>query len=386
MFRCPACGGQLDPEYDWERLKAAVDRDALARRPADAWRFLELLPLDAEPQDDLPIGGTPLIESPQLARVLGVGRVWLKCDGFSAPSLSFKDRVVAVAVNKAIELGLRTVGCPSTGNLANAVAAHAAYVGLESWILVPVDIEATKVTASAVYHPRLVRVRGTYDEINRLAERAAARFGWGMVNVNLRPFYGEGSKTLAFEIAEALGWRAPTAVVAPMAGGSLLTKVFKGFEELVRLGWVEGLPAMFGAQASGCAPIAAAVLHGQATVTPVRPDTIARSIAIGDPVDGRWAVETMRRSGGWTAIVAEEEIAPAIGELARHTGVFAETAGGVTMSAARSLAGSGRLGPDDEVVLCLTGSGLKTADLVHGVADGAATIDPELGQLEALIR
>lgn len=383
---CPACGAQLDPAYNWNAIARAVDRDALARRPRTLWRYRELLPLDDAPRVSLATGGTPLVDAPALADAIGVGRVWLKLDAFSFPSLSFKDRVVAVAVNKALELGIETVGCPSTGNLANAVAAHAAQAGIESWIFIPHDIEAGKVAGTAVHRPRLVRVCGTYDQINRLTHEAAERFGWGIVNVNLRAYYGEGSKTLAFEIAEERGWRLPTAVVAPMAGGLLVTKLHTGFRELDRLGWVAGArPRVFGAQAAGCAPIAAAVLAGTEAVTPVVPETIAKSIAIGDPVDGPWAVRAIRESGGWAAAVDDDEVIAGIRLLAERAGVFTETAGGVTTSAARRLAAEGRLTPDDEVVLCITGNGFKTIEALEGAFDDAPLIEPDLAALERLV-
>lgn len=385
LVSCPSCGGALDPVYDWDAIRRAVDRDALARRPLTIWRYRELLPLDHAPRVSGTVGWTPLVEAPTLASELGVRRVWLKHDGVSFPSLSFKDRVVAVAVNKALELGITTVGCPSTGNLANAVAAHAAAAGLTSWVFIPHDVEPAKVAATAVYCPRLVRVRATYDEINRLARQAAERFGWGIVNVNLRAYYGEGSKTVAFEIAEQLGWRLPTAVVAPMAGGALVTKLSQGFDEIRRLGWVDGAPPrILGAQPAGCAPIATAVRSGTTDVVPVTPRTVARSLAIGDPVDGRWAAQALLDSGGWAAVVAEADVAGGIRLLAQTTGVFTETAGGVTVSAARQLAREGRLEPDDEVVLALTGNGLKTIDALTGVLPEPPVIDPDLAALERL--
>jgi threonine synthase len=348
------------------------------------WRYRELLPLDDEPRVSTDVGWTPLVEAPRLARALGVGRVWIKNDGFSFPTLSFKDRVVAVAINKAVELGITVVAAPSTGNLANAVASHAARAGLVAWVIIPEDLELGKVVGSAVYAPHLVRVRGTYDDANRLAREAAATLGWGVVNVNLRPYYGEGSKTMAFEIAEQLGWRLPTAVVAPMAGGSLITKLRKGFEELRALGWVSGAPPrMFGVQAAGCAPIARAVLDGSPEITPVQPRTVSRSIAIGDPVDGPWALETIRRSGGWAAAVDDDAMREGIHLLAREEGIFTETAGGVTVSGARQLAAASRLSTSDEAVLCMTGNGLKTIEAL-GDALEAPLIDPTLEALTKL--
>lgn len=385
-IRCPQCGEQLDALYDWTAIRSSVDRDAVTARASTIWRYRELLPLDEHPRVSLEVGMTPLIDAPSLASRLGVGRMWLKCDLYSFPTLSFKDRVVAVAINKALELGFTTVGCPSTGNLANAVAAHAARAGLESWIFVPHDIELAKLAGTAVHRPHLVRIRGTYDDVNRIAQQAAESFGWGIVNANLRAYYGEGSKTLAFEIAEQLDWNTPTAVVAPMAGGSLVTKLAKGFGELVRLGWVDGTePRVSGGQAAGCAPIAVALRDGLDRVQPVTPRTIARSIAIGHPVDGNSAVRAIRESGGWGAVVPEDDVVTGIELLAQHAGVFTETAGGVAVSAARQLAREGRLTRDDEVVLVITGNGFKTADVLGAALGDVPVIEPDLSQLEGLL-
>lgn len=383
---CPVCDGALDPQYDWDAIRRAVDRDALRERPRTLWRYREMLPLDEDPEWSLDVGWTPLIAAPALAGALGIGRVWIKGDAFSVPSLSFKDRVVAVAINKARELGIETIGCPSTGNLANAVAAHAAQAGLESWIFIPDDLEAGKVAGTTIYQPCLVRVQGTYDQINRLTAQAADRFGWGIVNVNLRPYYGEGSKTMAFEIAEQLGWRFPTAVVSPMAGGSLVTKLEQGFAELHELGWVDDTPPrIFGAQAAGCAPIATAVREGRDVITAVTPKTIAKSIAIGDPVDGRWAVTAIRQSGGWAAAVNDDEIVEGIRLLAATTGIFTETAGGVTVSAVRRLVREERLGRRDEIVLAITGNGMKTVEAVTSGDAKVPTIKPTIEELERLL-
>jgi threonine synthase len=330
-------------------------------------------------------GFTPLLEAPALARRLGVARVWVKNDAVSHPSLSFKDRVVAAALNAALGLGLDTVGCASTGNLANAVAAQAARAGLPAWIFIPHDLELGKIVGTAVYNPRLVRVRGTYDDVNRLCSQVADRYGWGLVNINLRGYYGEGSKTMAFEIAEQLGWRLPTAVVAPMAGGSLLTKLDKGFREFTAAGLVRsGLPRLYGAQASGCAPIVHLVETGGEQVAPVVPQTIARSIAIGNPADGRFAADAIRATGGWATGVSETALVDGIKLLAETTGVFTETAGGVTVAAALALAQSGTLRPDDEVVLCITGNGLKTVEALAGALPDAPVIAPRIRELEAL--
>jgi len=386
IVACPSCGGQLDPVYDWQAVQEAVARDDLAARPRSIWRYRELLPLDEPPGVSKHVGWTPLVDAPALADLLGVKRLWVKFDGASFPSLSFKDRVVAVAINKARELGIETVGCPSTGNLANAVAAHAAAAGLDAWIFVPESIEPAKILGTAVYRPNMVRVRGTYDQINRLCRDAATRFGWGIVNVNLRAYYGEGSKTMAFEIAEQLGWRPPTAVVAPMAGGSLVTKLARGFAELGRLGWLEGdPPRIHGAQPAGCNPIVAAVHDGTDTIAAVAPDTRVKSLAIGDPVDGPWAARAIRATGGWAAAVSDDDMVDGIRLLAEATGIFTETAGGVTVAAARQLAQDARLGADDRVVLCLTGNGMKTVDVLAEALEPPPTIAPTLADLESLL-
>lgn len=380
---CEECLGPLEPAYDPDRR--LPDAATIGGRPASLWRYREWLPFEGEPELSLDSGFTPLVESPALARRLGVARVWLKNDAVSHPSLSFKDRVVATALNAARALGLDVVGCASTGNLANSVAAQAARAGLPAWIFIPHDLELGKVVGTLVYGPRLVRVRGTYDDVNRLCTQAADRYGWGLVNINLRGYYGEGSKTVAFEIAEQLGWRLPTAVVAPMAGGSLVTKLGKGFAEFRSAGLVDGpQPRVFGAQAAGCAPIVRLVESGGTQVEPVVPDTIARSIAIGNPADGRFAAETIRASGGWVAAVPDAEIVAGIMLLGETSGIFTETAGGATVAGALALARAGRLGPEDEVVLCITGNGLKTVEALQGALPEAPVIAPRLRELEAL--
>jgi threonine synthase len=381
---CERCLGPLEPLYPPSR--ELPDRATIAGRGPSLWRYREFLPLVGAPRLSLDTGLTPLFEAPALARKLGVARAWLKNDSVSHPTLSFKDRVVAAAINAAHALGLETLACASTGNLANAVAAHAARAGLPAWVFIPHDLEPAKVIASAVYGPRLVRVRGTYDDVNRLCTQAAERFNWGIVNVNLRSYYGEGSKTIAFEIAEQLGWRLPTAVVAPMAGGSLVTKLRKGFREFLECGLVTGLtPRLFGTQATGCAPIVRLVQENTEVLQPVVPNTIARSLAIGSPADGVFASRAIRETGGWAAAVTDDELSAGIRVLAETTGVFAETAGGVTVAGALSLAASGHLRPDDEVVLCITGNGLKTTDAVSDALSDLPTIAPKLRELSALV-
>jgi len=380
---CETCLGPLEPRYDPARPLPSAEE--LRTRPRTLWRYREWLPFRGEPRLSLDTGFTPLVEAPALARALGVARAWVKNDSVSHPSLSFKDRVVAVALNAAAAFGLDTVACASTGNLANAVAAHAARAGLTAWVFVPEDLEPAKIAASVVYGARVVRVRGTYDDVNRLCSQVADRFGWGVVNVNLRSYYGEGSKTFGFEIAEQLDWRLPSAVIAPLAGGSLLSKLAKAFAELRAAGLALGeTPRLFGAQAAGCAPIVELVHRGEGPLRPVVPNTIARSLAIGNPADGVFAAAAIHQSGGWAAAVDDAALSEGIALLARTTGIFTETAGGVTTAAALELARSGRLRPDDELVLCITGNGLKTPDALPARLLDTPVIAPRLSEVAAL--
>src|SRR2546422_9448784 len=381
---CEQCPGPPDPVYEPGRRLPA--RQTIAARAPSLWRYREWLPFDGEPALSLDSGFTPLFEAPALARRLGVARVWVKNDTVCHPSLSFKDRVVAAAINAAAAFGLDTIGCASTGNLANAVAAHAARAGLKAWIFIPDELEAGKVIGTSVYGARLVRVRGTYDDVNRLCAQVADHFGWGIANVNLRSYYGEGSKTVAYEIAEQLGWRLPTAVVAPMAGGSLLSKLRKGFGEFLEARLVSGdLPRLYGAQAAGCAPIVHLLERGGDAIEPEVPKTICRSLAIGNPADGAFAARAMRETGGWAAAVTDAELVGGIRWLADETGGFAETGGGVSAAGALALARAGRLEPQDEVVLCITGHGLKTLEAVHGAVPEAPVIAPRLREVTTLV-
>jgi threonine synthase len=381
---CDNCLGPLEPLYPADRrLPSATE---IASRPRSLWRYREWLPFIGEPVFSTDTGFTPLVEVPRLADRLGVARLWVKNDAVSFPSLSFKDRVVTTAINAAHALGIDTVGCASTGNLANAVAAQAARAGLAAWIFIPEDLEPAKIIGTAVYGAKLVRVRGHYDDVNRLCTQLADRFGWGIVNVNLRGYYGEGSKTMAFEIAEQLGWRLPSAVVAPMAGGSLLTKLKKGFGEFQSAGLVSGpTPRLYGAQAEGCAPIVRLVERGDETIVPEIPNTIARSIAIGNPADGLFAARAMRETGGWAAAVSDDALVAGIRLLAETSGIFTETAGGTTVAAALALAEQGRFSADDEVVLCITGNGLKTADAVRASLAESPVVNPKVKEVAALV-
>jgi threonine synthase len=385
---CEHCLGPLDPAPNPDRILPS--REVIESRAQSLWRYQEWLPFEGKPVHSLDTGFTPLVEAPRLAQRLGVAKCWVKNDAVSHPTLSFKDRVVATAINAAHAFGLDTIGCASTGNLANAVAAHAARAGLKAWIFIPADLEQGKVIGTQVYGPNLVRIAGNYDDVNRLCAQIADHFGWGIVNVNLRGYYGEGSKTMAFEIAEQLGWRLPTAVVAPMAGGSLVTKLRKGFREFTDAALVQGTaPRIYGTQALGCAPIVNLVERDLETIEPVVPNTIARSIAIGNPADGLFAKRAIVETGGSAAGVTEEAIVDGIRTLAQEVGIFTETAGGVTVAGALKLAQQGRFRADDEVVLCITGNGLKTIEAVTDPSlrplPEAPVIAPRLREVKALV-
>jgi threonine synthase len=384
---CTEDFGPLEVDYDYEAIADNLDRAKIELRPFNMWRYQEFLPLEGEPTVGRQVGGTPLVKVDRLASELGVEQLWIKNDAVNFPTLSFKDRVVAVALSKARELGLTTVGCASTGNLANSVAANAAAAGLESYILVPSDLERSKILGTSVFGAKVIGIKGTYDEVNRLCTQIAFKYGWGFVNINLRPFYAEGSKTFGFEMAEQLGWRTPQHVVCPMAGGSLIGKIHKAFNELHRTGMIDKPSCKFyGAQPTGCNPISAAVKNGWETHRPVRkPNTIAKSLAIGDPADGYFAAKVIRETGGWAEDVSDAEIAEAMALLGRTEGIFAETAGGVTVAVARKLIEQGRLPRDEEIVLCITGNGLKTQDAVADCLEEPAVIAPSLDEFSGLL-
>jgi threonine synthase len=379
--------GPLEVMYDYEAIKPNISRAKIASRPWNMWRYKELLPIAGAPSVGPNVGGTPLVRADRLAEALGVEHLWIKNDAVNFPTLSFKDRVVAVALSKAREFGFRTVGCASTGNLANSVAAQAASAGLETFILVPADLEKTKIFGTAVYGARVIGCVGTYDEVNRLCSQIALKYNFGFVNVNLRPFYAEGSKTMGFEIAEELGWRFPKHVVCPMAGGALIGKIHKAFNELVKVGLVDQpvTTKMFGAQATGCNPISDCVKSGRERHKPVRkPDTICKSLAIGDPADGYFAAKLIKETGGWADDVTDDEIVEGMLMLARTEGIFAETAGGTTLAVARKMIESGRIPRDEEIVLCITGNGLKTQDAVFEAIEQPSVIKPTMAEFEAL--
>jgi threonine synthase len=372
---CTACFGPLDPVYDWDELARTVTRESVAAGPTSMWRYAPLLPVEAPAEPRLAPGFTPLVPAPRLADEVGVGELWLKLDT-ATPTHSFKDRVVGVAAAKARVLGIETLACSSTGNLANAVAARAAAEGMEAAVFCPADVEPEKLVATAVYGATTYAVRGTYDDCSRLTIELSFELPWGFVNVSLRSYYAEGSKTVAFEIAEQLGWDAPDAVVAPIASGSLYSKIAEGFDQLRTVGLVSAeTPRLFGGQAAGCSPVATAFASGT-PVTPVRPATVARSLAIGNPADGDKAVVTARATGGAIYAVAEEDVGANMGLLAEHAGVFGETAAGVSLGALRGAVEDGELGVNDRVVLVVTGDGLKTPGPVVARLDPVA-IDAE---------
>jgi threonine synthase len=365
-YACERCFGPLEVAYDLGALEPAETRRRIQAGPQSIWRYADFLPFERPPAPGLPVGVTPLQRAPRLAERLGVREVWVKNDTAN-PTHSFKDRVVAVALAKARELGYEVVACASTGNLAGAVAAHAAAAGLRSYVFIPADLEEQKVLATGVYGTRLVSVQGTYDDVNRLCTQLAGERDWAFVNVNVRPYYAEGSKTIGYEIAEQLAFELPDRVVAPIASGSLFTKIARGFEEWLDVGLIEGeLPVFNGAQAAGCSPVAQAFEAGREICRPVKPDTIAKSLAIGDPADGPYALDLARRSGGAVDSVTDEEIRAGIRLLAETTGIFTETAGGVTTAVLSKIAERGDLDPAERVVAVITGDGLKTLDAVRG--------------------
>ena len=388
-YVCDNCFGPLEVSYDYDAISRVLTRDVIHFRPRTMWRYHELLPLDGPPTVGAQVGFTPLVRAERLGAALGLDELWVKNDAVNHPTLSFKDRVVAVALGKAREFGYQTVACASTGNLANAVAAHAASVGLRAVVFIPDDLEQGKVVGTAVYGAQVVPIRGTYDDVNRLCSEVADKHRWGFVNVTLRPFYAEGSKSFGYEIQEQLGWRQPAHVVVPMASGSLLTKIARSFGEFVKLGLVEAphhAPVRYhGAQAAGCGPIAEAVLAGRDAIKPVKtPQTIARSLAIGNPADGYYAARTIHGSGGTAAGVSDEEIVAGMRLLAETEGIFAETAGGVTVATAQRLCAAGRIRRAESTVLCITGNGLKTQEAL-GDFRLPPGIPPTMGEFEKFL-
>ncbi len=380
---CEFCFGPLEVDYRYEAIGKVVTRARIAAGPPSIWRYRDLLPLDGEPPVGHHVGFTPLVRARNLADELGVRELYVKNDSVCHPTWSFKDRVVAVAVGKAKEFGFDTVACASTGNLANSVAAHAAEARLKSYIFIPADLETGKVVGSLIYAPVLVAVEGTYDEVNRLCSEVADKYRWAFANINIRPFYAEGSKTYGYEIAEQLGWRAPAHVVVPCAGGALITKIWKALRELAALGLIGPVHTrMYAAQAEGCGPIVTMIKQDSDVLVPVRPKTIAKSLAIGNPADGYYAYRTVKDSGGAAEHATDEEILDAMALLARTEGIFTETAGGVTLAAARKLIEQGRIPRDEPIVICITGNGLKTLEVMGARLAEPVRIRPSLGAFD----
>src|SRR5438093_1883366 len=380
---CDDCFSPLEISYDYDALRGQVTRERIAQCAANIWRYSDLLPLPENFEPSLPVGFTPLLHAPQLAKQLGVKKLYLKNDAVCLPTLSFKDRVVAVALAQARSFGFEVVSCSSTGNLANAVAAQAARNGFKAWIFIPADLEPAKILGTQVFGAKLVRIAGSYDQVNRLCSQIADEHRWGFVNVNLRPYYAEGSKTVGFEVAEQLGWRLPDNIVVPMAGGSLITKIKKAFDELITLGLVEPKTVrFFGAQATGCSPISTAVKTGETDIQPQKPSTIARSLAIGNPADGHYAIKTITKSGGWAEDVSDSQVVEGIQLLAETEGVFTETAGGVTVRCARKLCLQDRILQDETTVLCITGNGLKTTVVLTGKYEAEEPIPPKIAEFD----
>ncbi|MHC1765678.1 MAG: threonine synthase [Verrucomicrobiia bacterium] len=378
--------GPLEVAYDYERVQRSLTKETILSRPQTMWRYRELLPIAREPTVGFQAGFTPLIKADRLARRLGIRELWVKNDTVNYPTLSFKDRVVSVALSRARELGFTTVACASTGNLANSVAANAASAGLKSYVFIPADLEEGKVVNSLIYGAQVIGIKGHYDEVNRLCAEIAGKFGWAFVNVNMRPYYAEGSKSMGFEIVEQLGWRIPSHTVACMASGSLLTKLHKSYQELIKIGLVDNTDyRVHGAQATGCSPISTAHKAGMDFFKPVKPNTIAKSLAIGTPADGFYALRVMKETGGCADDVTDDEIREGIKLLAETEGIFAETAGGVTVAVAGKLIAAGKIPANDAAVLCVTGNGLKTLDAVSKHAGRIREIRPSLREFEALL-
>ncbi|MBI5178377.1 MAG: threonine synthase, partial [Nitrospinae bacterium] len=386
-YVCEFCFGPLEVVYDYPGIKKALTREVIASRAPNMWRYKELMPIDGEVTIGLPVGFTPLIHAKNLGKAWGMDKLYLKNDSVNHPSLSFKDRVVSTAVIKAKEFGFGTIGCASTGNLANSVAALSAHAGLKAVILVPSDLEAGKIVGTQVYNPTLIKVFGSYDDVNRLCSEIAARHNIAFVNINLRPFYGDGSKSYGYEIAEQLGWKAPDQIVVPIAGSSLITKIYKAFKEFETLGLIDGVPTkVFGAQATGCSPVTTAVKEGKKNFKPQKPHTIARSIAIGNPADGFYGIKTITESGGWAEDVSDEEVIQGMKALAEHEGIFTETAGGVVVSVTKKLLDQGKLDRSKLTVICITGNGLKTQEALNGHLGELNTIHPRLEEFEKIYK
>ncbi len=387
IYVCEFCFGPLEVSYDYKKIKKKLTRKTIEGRDGNLWRYKELLPIDGEPQVGLNSGFTPLVRADNLASALGVRELYVKDETVAHPTLSFKDRVVAVALTKAKEFGFDTVACASTGNLAHSVSAHGAKAGFKRFVFIPATLEQSKIVASLIYEPNLVAVDGNYDEVNRLCSEIANKYPWAFVNINIRPFYAEGSKTQGFEILEQLGWEAPDNVVVPCASGSLLTKVWKSFKEFKEIGLIKKLGTkVFAAQATGCSPISTAIKHGTDVIKPVKPDTVAKSLAIGNPADGYYASHIVMETGGYAEDVSDEEIIDGIKLLAKTEGIFAETAGGVTVATTRKLIEQGKIGRNERTVICITGNGLKTQEALNGRTAEVHHIKPNMAAFEEIFK
>lgn len=383
---CEMCFGPLEVEYDYEGIRQQLSRQVIESRPASLWRYRELLPVTGEPTVGLHSGFTPLVKADRLAAYLGVKELYVKDDSVNHPTFSYKDRVVSVAISKAVEFGFDTVSCASTGNLANSVSAHAARAGLRCFIFIPADLEQGKIIGSTIYGPRTVGIRGNYDDVNRLCSEIADKYGWAFVNINIRPYYTEGAKTYGFEIAEQLGWRLPHHVIVPTAGGTILPKVAKAFEEFKKIGLVESSQhsKIYTAQAAGCAPVVQALHKGSDLIVPVKPNTIAKSIAIGNPADGYYVLRAVRDSGGWGEAATDEEIVEGIQLLARTEGIFTEPAGGTTVAVTKKLIEQGRIPRNESIVICITGNGYKTIEAVQNKVEQPFVMNARLHDFDAL--
>lgn len=376
----------VEIDYDYKAMQGKVTRQSIEAGPLSLWRYKDLLPIEGPPKAGLHSGWTPLVKADRLAAELGVKELYIKDDSANYPSFSYKDRVVSVAITKAIEFGFDTVGCASTGNLAHSVAAHSAAAGLKTFVMVPYDLEEGKMVGMSVFGPKVVRIQGNYDDVNRLCSQIADKYNWAIVNVNLRPFYTEGAKTHGFEIAEQLGWKLPQHTVLPVAGGTILPKVYKAYNEFIKLGLVDdNAPVIHGAQAAGCNPITTAIEEGEEIFRPQKPRTIAKSIAIGNPADGYYVIKDILKSGGWAASATDPEIIDAIKLLAKTEGIFTEPAGGTTLACAMKLIQDGKIPRDESICICITGNGLKTLEVMQGQFESAPIINAKIKEFDQVI-
>jgi threonine synthase len=383
---CEVCFGPLEVEYDYAAMQGKVTRASIEAKDRNLWRYRDLLPINGEPKAGLNSGWTPFKRAHNLGKLLGVKELYIKDDSANYPTWSYKERVVSVAITKAIELGYDTVGCASTGNLANSVAAHAAQAGLKAFVMIPHDLEQGKVLGSLIFGPTMVRIQGNYDDVNRLCSEIADKYKWAIVNVNLRPFYTEGAKTFGFEIAEQFGWKLPQHTIVPTAGGTILPKIYKAYQEFIKLGLVEDNgPKIYSAQAAGCNPVVEAIRAGRDLIKPQKPKTIAKSIAIGNPADGFYVVQAVKQSGGWGEDATDEEIVDAIKLLAKTEGIWTEPAGGTTLACAMKLIQSGRIPKDESICISITGNGLKTVEVVVDHLEPPASIPAKLEAFDAVI-